>query len=101
MTRQYRRTRIFELFGVNPLFCYVLSEILYILADKLPLQEQSIHDIIYTGLSGWLGDNDFTSFVYAFLFVGIVGLVGAFLDKRKFISKYNDYYKNRFTETTP
>ncbi len=87
VTRQYRRTRIFEIFGVNPLFCYVLSEILYILADNLPLQEQSIHDIIYAGLSGWLGDNDFTSFVYAFLFVGIVGLVGAFLYKKKIYIK--------------
>ena len=29
-----------------------------------------MHDIIYAGLSGWLGDNAFTSFVYAFLFVG-------------------------------
>ena len=87
VTRQYRRTRIFEIFGVNPLFCYVLSELLYILADNLPLQEQSIHDIIYAGLSGWLGDNDFTSFVYAFLFVGIVGLVGAFLYKKKIYIK--------------
>ena len=46
-----------------------------LLADSLPLQEQNMHDIIYAGLSGWLGDNAFTSFVYAFLFVGVVWLV--------------------------
>lgn len=83
VTPKFRKTWIFEIFGVNPLFCYVLSEILYILADSLPLQEQSMHDIIYAALSGWLGDNAFTSFVYAFLFVGIVWLTGAFLYKKK------------------
>lgn len=83
VTPKFRKTWIFEIFGVNPLFCYVLSEILYILADSLPLQEQSMHDIIYAALSGWMGDNAFTSFVYAFLFVGIVWLVGAFLYKKK------------------
>lgn len=77
----------FAIFGVNPLFCYVLSEILYILADSLPLQEQNMHDIIYAGLSGWLGDNAFTSFVYAFLFVGVVWLVGAYLYKKKIYIK--------------
>lgn len=83
VTPKFRKTWIFEIFGVNPLFCYVLSEILYILADSLPLQERSMHDIIYAALSGWMGDNAFTSFVYAFLFVGIVWLVGAFLYKKK------------------
>lgn len=87
VTRSYRKTRIFEIFGVNPLFCYVLSEILYILADSLPLQEESLHDILYACLSGWLGDNAFTSFTYAFLFVAAVWLVGAFLYKKKIYIK--------------
>ena len=55
VTKKYQKTWIFAIFGVNPLFCYVLSEILYILADSLPLQEQNMHDIIYAGLSvGWV-----------------------------------------------
>lgn len=87
VTRKYRKTWIFEIFGVNPLFCYVLSEILYILADSLPLQEKSMHDILYACLSGWLGDNAFTSFTYAFLFVGVVWLIGAFLYKKKIYIK--------------
>lgn len=87
VTKRYRKTQAFEIFGVNPLFCYVLSEILYILADNLPLKEQNMHDIIYAGLSGWLGDNAFTSFVYAFLFVGVVWLVGAFLYKKRIYIK--------------
>lgn len=87
VTKRYRKTQAFEIFGVNPLFCYVLSEILYILADNLPLKEQNMHDIIYTGFSGWLGDNAFTSFVYAFLFVGVVWLVGAFLYKKRIYIK--------------
>lgn len=87
VTPRLKKTWIFEIFGVNPLFCYVLSEILYILADSLPLQEQSMQSMIYGGLSEWLGDNAFTSFVYAFLFVGIVWLIGAFLYKKKIYIK--------------
>lgn len=83
VTPKFRKTWIFEIFGVNSLFCYVLSEILYILADNLPLQKQSIHSFIYAALSGCLGDNAFTSFVYAFLLVGIVWLIGVFLYKKK------------------
>lgn len=79
--------KIFAVFGINPLFCYVLSEILYILADYLPLQEQSLHGILYAGLSGWLGDNAFTSFAYAFLFTGAVWAVGAYLYKKKIYIK--------------
>lgn len=87
VTKQYRATWIFTILGVNPLFCYVLSEILYILADYLPLQEQSLHDMAYMSLSSWMGDNAFTSFTYAFLFVGVVWLVGAFLYKKKIYIK--------------
>ena len=87
VTKKCQKTWVFAIFGVNPLFCYVLSEILYILADSLPLQEQNMHDIIYAGLSGWLGDNAFTSFVYAFLFVGVVWLVGAYLYRKKIYIK--------------
>lgn len=82
-----RKAWMFAVLGVNPLFCYVLSEILYILADYLPLQEQTLHDILYAGLSGWLGDNAFTSFAYAFLFAGTVWAVGAYLYKKKIYIK--------------
>lgn len=87
VTQKYQSRWILIIFGVNPLFCYVLSEILYILADYLPLQEQSLHDILYAALSGWLGDNAFTSFAYAFLFVGTVWAVGAYLYKKKIYIK--------------
>jgi len=87
VTRQWRNVRIFTVFGVNPLFCYVLSELLYILADNLPLQGKSLHDTIYSTLSGWIGDNAFASLLYAFLFVLTVWAVGAYLYKKNIYIK--------------
>ena len=87
VTKTYRKTSLFTVFGANPLFCYVLSEILYILADNLPLQGQSLHEILYAGLSGWLGDNAFASFAYAFFLVAIVWLFGAYLYRKKIYIK--------------
>lgn len=86
-TKTYRKTSLFTVFGANPQFCYVLSEILYILADNLPLQGKSQHEILYAGLSGWLGDNAFASFAYAFLLVAIVWLFGAYLYRKKIYIK--------------
>lgn len=83
VTRQFRNTRFLEIFGVNPLFCYVLSELLYILADSLPLKEHHTRAMVYTRLSEWFGDQAFTSALYAFLFVGVVWLVGSFLYKKR------------------
>ena len=88
VTKKYQKTWIFAIFGVNPLFCYVLSEILYILADSLPLQEHEYaRTLLYAGLSRWLGDNAFTSFVYAFLFCGscMVGRSHIYIKKKIYI----------------
>lgn len=87
VTRQWRQVQAFTVFGVNPLFCYVLSELLYILVDSLPLKGQSLHGTIYSALSRWVGDNAFASLLYALLFVLAVWVVGAYLRKRIFISK--------------
>ena len=46
VTRQWRRVRFLTVFGVNPLFCYVFSELLYIWADSFPLQGNSLHPIV-------------------------------------------------------
>lgn len=87
VTRQWQRVHIFTVFGVNPLFCYVLSELLYILADSLPLQGNSLHHTVYSALSGWTGDNAFTSLLYALLFVIIVWVIGNILYKRNIYIK--------------
>ena len=87
VTRQWRQVQAFTVFGVNPLFCYVLSELLYILVDSLPLKGQSLHGTIYSALSRWVGDNAFASLLYALLFVLAVWVVGAYLRKKNIYIK--------------
>lgn len=85
--KKRRGTWLFVVFGMNPLFCYVFSEMLCILADSLPLQGRHVHGIVYAALSGGLGDNSLASLAYAFLFVGVVWLAGAYLYKKKIYIK--------------
>lgn len=74
-------TRFFEAFGVNPLFMYVLSEMLAIVLGY------TIQDRIYdTVLASWL-DPYFASLVYALLFVGLNWVVANYLYKRRIYIK--------------
>lgn len=82
VTRQWRRVRFLTVFGVNPLFCYVLSELLYLLADGFPLQGRSLHGTVYAALSAWTGDATFASLLYALIFVVTVWVVGWYLYKK-------------------
>lgn len=82
VTRQWRRVRFLTVFGVNPLFCYVLSELLYLLADGFPLQGRSLHGTAYAALSAWTGDATFASLLYALIFVVTVWVVGWYLYKK-------------------
>lgn len=82
-----RGTRFFAVFGVNPLFCYVLSELLCIFADGLPLSGRSVHEAVYAALSGLMGDGAMASLCYAVLVTALVWGVGAWLYKRKIYIK--------------
>ncbi len=86
-TGQFRKTHFLEVFGVNPLFCYMLSQLLYILLNYLPLGETSTHSFIYQRLTSCFGDNECASFLYAFLFVAVVWLAGSYLYKKKIYIK--------------
>ncbi len=87
MRGMLRHTLCFDVFGVNPLFCYVLSEVLVILLDYLPLQGQSVHQSVYGAMASWCGDNAFTSLLYALLFVCVVGVMGYILYRKKIYIK--------------
>lgn len=78
-----RRTTAFEVFGVNPLFCYVFSEVMAILFDSLPLGGRSIHGRIYALLTAGLGDGCFVSLLYAVLFTAMCWGVGYALYRRR------------------
>ena len=77
----------FEVFGVNPLFCYVFSQVLCVFFDTLPLQGNSVHNLIYQALCAGFGDGEFSSFLYAAIFVLIVWLLSYQLYRKKIYIK--------------
>ncbi len=85
--KYFKKTHFLEVFGVNPLFCYVLSELLYIFAIHLPPGAESMHSFIYGSLKIWLGENNFSSVLYAFLLLAIVWIIGNYLYKKKIYIK--------------
>ena len=77
----------FEVFGVNSLFSYVLSQFLCVIFDTLPWSGKSIHGGIYGALSTSFGDNEFASMLYAVLFVAIIWSMSYVLYKKKIYIK--------------
>ena len=77
----------FEVFGMNSLFSYVLSQFLCVVFDTLPWGTQSIHGGIYGALSAGFGDGKFASMLYALIFVGIIWLMSYVLYKKKIYIK--------------
>ncbi len=76
------RGRFFEVVGVNPLFCYVASEVLYILADTLPFGHATFHAAYYAALQRAIGAGPFASLLYALSFLSVVWLVALGLYRR-------------------
>ena len=87
MQGMLRHTLCFDVFGMNPLFCYVLSEVLIILTDYFPLHGHSVHQSAYETLAFLCGDNAFTSLLYALLSVCVVGVMGYILYRKKIYIK--------------
>ena len=77
----------FEVFGVNSLFSYVLSQFLCVVFDTIPWNTISIHSSTYGALSATFGDNEFSSMVYAVLFVVLVWAVSYVLYRKKIYIK--------------
>ena len=77
----------FEVFGVNSLFSYVLSQFLCILFDTLPWTGTSIHGGIYGLLQAGFGDNEFSSLLYALIFVTVIWLMSYILYRKKIYIK--------------
>lgn len=76
----------FEVFGVNSLFCYVLSQILSVIFDTIPFGV-SVHDGIYGGLCAAFGEGKFASMLYAVAFVLVVWAISYVLYKKKIYIK--------------
>lgn len=77
-----RWTAFFIVFGVNPLFIYVLSEIL-----AAVFNEYSISDAAYEMIANTIPDPNFSSLLYAVSFVLLNWLAGYFLHRKKIYIK--------------
>ncbi len=86
--KQTKWTYFFEVFGKNPLFIYLLSELgatlLYFF--RVGEQKESLFRWLYINLFQPAGDY-FGSFLFAISFMLLCWLVGLFLDKRKIYIK--------------
>ncbi|MBS5551696.1 MAG: DUF5009 domain-containing protein [Bacteroides sp.] len=87
VTQKWKHVDFLTVWGVNPLFCYVFSELIYILADYLPLLGSSLHTHWYTQLVIWVDNPTIASFLYACCFTGMVWMVGWYLKRKEIYVK--------------
>ncbi len=80
---RFRRTAAFEVFGVNPLFCYVFSEVAAILLVSLPVGGPSAARRLYGALAALMGDGYAASLLYGLLFTAFCWGVGYALYRRR------------------
>jgi len=77
-----RWTSFFEVFGKNPLFIYLLSEILVIIAFMIPIGKTSLFRWIYANIFSHAGTY-LGSLLFALTFMLICWSVGYWMDKKK------------------
>lgn len=80
---QYKKwTYFFLVFGRNPLFIYLLSEVLLITLYLIPHGETSLQQWLFTEVFGSFAGPIHASFLFAFFFMLLNWLVGYLLDKK-------------------
>jgi len=80
-------TGFFVVFGRNPLFIYLLSEILLITLYLIPSGDGSLQQWIYRDFFGKFASPINASFLFAFFFMLFCWLVGYFMDKKRIYVK--------------
>jgi predicted acyltransferase len=80
----YRKwTNFFEVFGKNPLFIYLLSEILLITLFMIPVGDTSLQQWFYQNVLLAIASPINASFLFAVIFMLTCWVVGYFLDKKR------------------
>jgi len=83
MQKKQKWTYFFVVFGRNPLFIYLLSEILLITLYMIPLGDASLQRWFFTDFFGSFASPINASFLFAFFFMMTCWAVGYVLDKKK------------------
>ena len=74
-------------FGLNPLFIYVLSDLIAILLRNIKIHDASLRSLAYDALASIVGDGCFASLLYAVAFVGVCYAVAAAMARRGIVVK--------------
>lgn len=83
----YRKwTYFFEVFGRNPLFIYLLSEVLLITLYLISVGDGSLQRVFYNFFANFASPVN-ASFLFAFLVMMVCWIVGYFLDRKKIYIK--------------
>jgi predicted acyltransferase len=85
--KKQKWTYFFEVFGRNPLFIYLLSEVGLILLLMLPSRENNARDWLYKDFFGSFASPIHASFLFAFFFMLACWAVGYVLDKKRIYVK--------------
>jgi predicted acyltransferase len=78
-------TYFFQVFGRNPLFIYLLSEIALITMLIVPSADNNVRDWLYENFFGSFASPIHASFLFAFFFMLACWAVGYFLDRKKIL----------------
>jgi predicted acyltransferase len=81
--RRQQWTSFFIVFGRNPLFIYLLSEVLLITLYLIPVGNSSLQQWFYKDFFGSIASPINASFLFAFFFMLTCWAVGYVLDKKK------------------
>lgn len=79
--------KVFLVFGMNPLVCYVLGELMYAAFYLSHIYGVSFQDYFYLAFASLIGDNTLASFVSALALTAIVGIAGLILYAKRIFVK--------------
>lgn len=87
LAAQRRWTYFFVVFGRNPLFIYLLSEVLIMVLYLIPASEGSLQKSIYVNVFTCFSAPECASFLFSLFFMLLCWSMGYILDKRKIYIK--------------
>ena len=81
--RKRQWTNFFVVFGKNPLFIYILSEVLVMVLYMIPVEDKSFPEWLFSDFFGSFANPINASLLFALFFMLTCWLVGYFMDRKK------------------
>jgi predicted acyltransferase len=85
--KRQRWTFFFVVFGRNPLFIYLLADVLLTVMTMIPLGDKNLQQWLYSDVFGGFAGPHFASFLFAFFFMLLNWVVGYFMDRNRMYVK--------------